>query len=47
MCRSSCWGGYFAAFGLGLLIANILPSKFLLFVLAIALILLGLSLNRR
>ncbi|MBQ3133458.1 MAG: hypothetical protein IJC17_04185 [Clostridia bacterium] len=48
MChRSSCWGGYFAAFGIGLLVANIFPHKLLLFILAAALILLGFAINRR
>ena len=44
--RKSCWGGYLAAFGIGLLVANIVPSKLLLFILAVALILLGLTVNK-
>lgn len=47
MCHSSRIGGYSAAFGLGLLVATVLPSKFLLFVLAVVLVILGLSSCKR
>ncbi len=44
--RSSCTGGYFAAFGLGVLVALIFPVRFILVVAAVALVLAGLSLVR-
>lgn len=44
--RNSCTGGYFAAFGVGILVSLILPARFVLIVAAVALVLAGLSLVR-
>jgi len=44
--RNSCVGGYFAAFGFGMLAALIFPIRFILIVAAVALVLAGLSLVR-
>lgn len=44
--RNSCTGGYFAAFGFGMLAALIFPVRFILIVAAVALVLAGLSLVR-
>ncbi len=44
--RNSCAGGYFAAFGFGMLLALVFPVRFILIVAAVALVLAGLSLVR-
>ncbi len=44
--RNNCTGGYFAAFGIGVLVALILPARFILIVAAVALVLAGISLVR-
>ena len=46
MRRNNCTGGYFAAFGLGMLAALLFPVRFILIVAAVALVLAGLSLVR-
>ncbi len=44
--RNNCTGGYFAAFGFGMLAALVFPVRFILIVAAVALVLAGLSLVR-
>lgn len=44
--RNNCVGGYFAAFGFGVLVALLFPVRFILVVAAVALVLAGLSLVR-
>ncbi len=44
--RNSCVGGYFAAFGFGVLVALVFPVRFILVIAAVALVLAGLSLVR-
>ncbi len=46
MCRSHV-GSCCAAFGAGLLVATLCPSKLLLFILAAALVVLGCAFGRR
>lgn len=47
MCsKGKCAGTAFAAFGVGLLLGLCFPTKFLIFVLAVALIALGLTVMR-
>lgn len=47
MCsKGKCLGISFAAFGAGLLLALCFPTKFMLFVLAVALIVLGVIVSR-
>lgn len=43
---NSCAGGYFASFGIGILVALIFPARFSLIVAAVALVLAGLSMVR-
>ncbi len=44
--KSCCMGGYLAAFGGGLLVAILCPTRFILVLAAIALVLAGVSLLR-
>lgn len=46
MKRGNCAGGYLTAFGIGLLSALLLPTRLILVVAAVALVLAGLSLLR-
>ncbi len=46
MMRRTCTGGYFVAFGAGVLVALMFPVRFILVIAAIALVLAGLSLIR-
>ncbi len=46
MRRRSSTGGYFVAFGVGVLVALVFPVRFILIVAAVALVLAGLSLIR-
>ncbi|MBQ9964737.1 MAG: hypothetical protein IJP14_06415 [Clostridia bacterium] len=44
--RRTCTGGYFIAFGAGVLVALVFPIRFILVIAAVALVLAGLSLIR-
>ncbi|MBR2406573.1 MAG: hypothetical protein IKB04_06010 [Clostridia bacterium] len=44
--RKCCKGGYYAAFGAGLLVALLFPTRFILILAAAALVLTGISLWR-
>ncbi|MGN0444894.1 MAG: hypothetical protein ACI4F5_09800 [Acutalibacteraceae bacterium] len=47
MCsKGKCLGMAFAAFGAGLLLSLCFPTKFMLFVLAVSLIILGIIVSR-
>ena len=47
MCsRGKCFGISFAAFGAGMILSLCFPTKFMLFVLAVALIILGIIVSR-
>ncbi len=44
--KGCCKGGYYAAFGAGLLVALLFPTRFILILAAAALVLTGISLLR-
>ncbi len=44
--RNDCNGGYFAAFGAGVLVAILCPVRFILIVAAVSLVLTGIALIR-
>lgn len=44
--QGCCKGGYYAAFGAGLLVALLFPTRFILILAAAALVLTGISLLR-
>ncbi len=44
--RKCCQGGYYAAFGTGLLVALLFPTRLILILAAAALVLTGISLLR-